>query len=77
VSVIRLFSARFEAFVAAKIQVEVFWVVTPCSVMVGYRRFERCCCLHLQDILLAQDRDYSSENDIKTSDSIEGGKFLD
>jgi len=26
-------------FMAAKIQVEVFWVVTPCSVVVGYRRF--------------------------------------
>jgi hypothetical protein len=28
----------FEAFTAV-IQVEVFWVATPCSVVVGYRRF--------------------------------------
>jgi hypothetical protein len=28
--------ASFEAFTAVKIQVEVFWVVTPCSVVVGY-----------------------------------------
>jgi len=27
----------FEVFTAVKIQVEVFWVVTPCSV-VGYQR---------------------------------------
>jgi len=30
-----------------KIQVEVFWVVTPCSVVVGYQRFGEPCCLHL------------------------------
>jgi len=28
--------------------VEVFWVVTPCSVVVGYQCFRRRCCLHLQ-----------------------------
>jgi hypothetical protein len=28
--------ARFEAFTAVKFQVEVFWVVTPCSVAVGH-----------------------------------------
>jgi hypothetical protein len=33
---------------AVKIQVEVFWVVTPCNVAVGYQRFEGPCCLHLQ-----------------------------
>jgi hypothetical protein len=27
--------ARFEVFTAAKIQVEVFWIVMPCSVEVG------------------------------------------
>jgi hypothetical protein len=26
-------------------QVEVFWVVTLCSVVVGYRRFRGPCCL--------------------------------
>jgi hypothetical protein len=29
----------FEAFKAVISQVNVFWVVTPCSVVVGYRRF--------------------------------------
>jgi len=28
--------------------VEVFWVVTPCSVMVRYKRFGGPCCLNLQ-----------------------------
>jgi len=32
----------------AKIQVEVFWVMTPCSVAVGYHRFGEPCCLHFQ-----------------------------
>jgi hypothetical protein len=31
-----------------KIQVEVFWLVTPCSVAIEYRRFGRPCCLHFQ-----------------------------
>jgi len=30
---------RFGAFTAVKIQVEVFWVVMLCSVVVGYQRF--------------------------------------
>jgi hypothetical protein len=29
-------------------QVEVCWVVTLCSVVVGYQRFGGPCCLHLQ-----------------------------
>jgi hypothetical protein len=28
--------SRFEVFMVVKIQVEVFWVVMPCSVVVGY-----------------------------------------
>jgi len=28
-------------------QVEVFWVVMPCSTVVGYRRFRGPRCLHL------------------------------
>jgi hypothetical protein len=35
-------------FTAEKIQVEVFWVMTPCSVVVGYRRFGGPRCLHLR-----------------------------
>jgi hypothetical protein len=34
-----------EVFNAAKIQVEVFWVMTLCSVVVGYRRFGGPCLL--------------------------------
>jgi len=35
------------------IQVEVFWVVTPCSVVAGYQRFGGPCCLHLEDEMYA------------------------
>jgi hypothetical protein len=38
----------FEFFTAMKIQIEVFWGVTPCSDAVGYRRFGEPCCLHLE-----------------------------
>jgi hypothetical protein len=38
----------FEAFTALIFQVEVFCVVTRCSVVVGYQRFRGPCCLHLQ-----------------------------
>jgi hypothetical protein len=37
-----------EAFTAAMLQVEVLWVVTPSSVVVGYQSFRGPCCLHLQ-----------------------------
>jgi hypothetical protein len=33
------FYERYEVFTAAKIHVEVFWVVTPCSVVVAYKHF--------------------------------------
>jgi hypothetical protein len=39
---------RSEVFAAVKIQVEIFWIVTPRSVVVGYQRFERPFCHHLQ-----------------------------
>jgi hypothetical protein len=35
---------------AMKNEVDVFWVVTPCSVAVGYQRFGEPCCLHLQGV---------------------------
>jgi hypothetical protein len=41
--------ASFEAFMTLMFQVEVFWVVTPCSVAVGYRRFRGPCCLRLKE----------------------------
>jgi hypothetical protein len=40
--------ARFEVYTEVKNQVEVFWVVTACSVPVGYQHFRGPCCLHLQ-----------------------------
>jgi len=44
----KLYNTSFEAFTAVMFQVEVFWVVTQCSVMVGYQPFRGPCCLHLQ-----------------------------
>jgi hypothetical protein len=41
-----LLDSRFEAFSAVMFQVEVFWVVTPFGVVVGYQRFRGSCCLH-------------------------------
>jgi len=38
----------FEAFTSVMIQVEVLWVVPPCDVVVGYRRFGEPCYLHIQ-----------------------------
>jgi hypothetical protein len=35
----------FEVFTAVKIQVEVFWVVTQCNVVLGYQSFGSPCCL--------------------------------
>jgi hypothetical protein len=47
-------NASFEVFTAVMIQVEVFWFVTPCSVVVvvGYQRFRAPGCLLLQDLNL-------------------------
>jgi len=38
--------ASFEAFTAVMFQVQVFWIVTPYIVVVGYQRFRGPCCLH-------------------------------
>jgi hypothetical protein len=38
----------FEASMTVMFQVEVFWVVMPCNVVVGYQCFRGPCCLHLQ-----------------------------
>jgi hypothetical protein len=32
--------ARVDIFMMVKIQIEVFWVVTPCSIVVGYQHFK-------------------------------------
>jgi hypothetical protein len=34
-----MINARLEVFAAMKTHVVVLWVVTPCSVVVGYQRF--------------------------------------
>jgi hypothetical protein len=38
---------RFEVFTVVKIQVEVFWAVTPCSVVARFRHFGCVFRLHL------------------------------
>jgi len=39
---------RYGVFTAVKIQDEFFYIVTPCSVVVGYQNFGGPCCLSLQ-----------------------------
>jgi len=34
-----------------KIQIKVFWVVMPCTVVIGYQWFGGLSCLHLEGIL--------------------------
>jgi hypothetical protein len=43
IRIIQEVKLRFCVF---SFQIEVFWVVTPCSVVVGYQRFRGPCCLH-------------------------------
>jgi hypothetical protein len=38
---------RFEVFMTVKIQFKVFWVVMPCSVVVGYECFGGPCQIYL------------------------------
>jgi hypothetical protein len=38
----------------SKFKVEVFWVVTPYSVVVGYQRFRGPCCLDLHALQLTE-----------------------
>jgi hypothetical protein len=37
-------------FLVMKIQVVVFWVLTPFSVAIGYRRFGGPSCLHVHTV---------------------------
>jgi hypothetical protein len=46
------FTDRFEVFAVVKIQVEVFWDVTPHSIVVGYQCFRGLCSQHL----MSEDR---------------------
>jgi hypothetical protein len=41
-------SATFETFTAVKIWVVVFWVMTPCSPVGGYQRFDGTYVVHFQ-----------------------------
>jgi hypothetical protein len=38
----------FQDFAAVKFQVDVFWIVMACSVVVGYQHFRGPRCFHLQ-----------------------------
>jgi hypothetical protein len=41
---------HFNFLTSVAFQFDVFWVVTPCSVVVGYQqRFRDPCCLHLHN----------------------------
>jgi hypothetical protein len=55
---LQAYTTRLEVFTAINIQVVVFWVVTSCSVVVGYQCFGETCCLYLQRD--AQERDRGS-----------------
>jgi hypothetical protein len=45
---------RSEVFTAMKIQIEAFWVVTPCDDVVGYQHFRGPRCLHLEHYTASQ-----------------------
>jgi len=45
---VRYCTVRFQVFMAAKSEI-VFWVVTLCSVVVGYQRFQGPHYLHPED----------------------------
>jgi hypothetical protein len=40
---VKQFCFSFEVFTAVIFQAEVFWVVTPCSAVLGYQRFRGPC----------------------------------
>jgi hypothetical protein len=42
-----VFYASFEALTVVMFQVEVFWVVTSCNVLVEFQCFRGLRCLHL------------------------------
>jgi hypothetical protein len=47
-----LLNASLEAFTSVMFQVEVFWYVLPCSIMVVYQRFRGPCFVHLGEVLV-------------------------
>lgn len=50
-----LLKLRFGILTEVKIRVEVFWVMTPCSVVSGYQIFGETYRLHLQKIVTRRD----------------------
>jgi hypothetical protein len=49
--------ARFEVFVAVKIQVKVIWVVTLHTAVVEYQHFRGSRCHHFQGDMWCQEAD--------------------
>jgi hypothetical protein len=39
---------RFKVLTAASMNLTVFWVIAPCSLVEVYMRFRGICCLHYQ-----------------------------
>jgi len=46
----------FETFTTVMFQDDVFCVVTPGSVVVGYQRFRVLCCLYLQSEVVGMEK---------------------
>jgi hypothetical protein len=51
----------FEASMAVILHIEFFWVVMPCSVVVGYQCFRSPCCLHPQGLRVKMVAAWTSE----------------
>jgi len=46
---------------SVRFQVEVFRVVTPCGVLVGYQRFRGPCCLHLRGEVASSQSHFTTD----------------
>jgi hypothetical protein len=44
-----IFFPSVQGFRAVQIYIEVFWYITPCSLVDGYQRFGGTYCVHLMD----------------------------
>jgi hypothetical protein len=49
-------SSNYNCDKFERIQVKFFWVVTPCSALVGYQHFGGPHCLHLQSKITGDGR---------------------
>jgi hypothetical protein len=52
---IKQMNTRFDVFTEVNIQVELFWIVTPCNVVVGYQHFRDQFCLVKMEAACASD----------------------